>query len=128
MIGRDPDHFFEACLLGWGGARLADFDAAQLTAYRAAWRDPEVIRGMCNDYRAALDRDFADDAADAEARIACPTLVLYGADGVMARAYDVAGTWAGKCREVQAGAIPGGHFFPDTAPGATTAALKAFFG
>ncbi len=127
LIGHDPDAFFEACLLGWGGARLGEFDAGQLDAYRAAWRDPDTIRGMCNDYRAALAHDFADDAADLGTRVACPTLVLYGASGAMARNFDVPATWAAKCTDMQAGAIPGGHFFPDTAPEATAAALAAFF-
>lgn len=128
MIGHDPDAFFHACLLGWGGARLEDFDAGQLAAYRAAWCDPDTIRGMCNDYRAALTHDFEDDAADLDKRIACPVLVLYGANGAMARAYDVPATWAPKCARMQVQAIPGGHFFVDTAPGATAAALSAFLG
>ena len=128
MIGADPDAFFEACLLGWGGARLADFDAAQLAAYRAAWREADTIRGMCNDYRAALDVDFDDDAADLDRRVGCPVLVLYGAGGAMARAYDVPATWAQRCVSIEARTIPGGHFFPDTAPDATAAALAVFFG
>lgn len=128
LIGHDPDAFFEACLLGWGGARLEDFDARQLAAYRAAWRDAQVIRGMCNDYRATLADDFADDAADPGARALCPTLVLFGADGAMARAFDVPATWAQKCPDMRAQAIPGGHFFPDTAPDQTAQALAGFLG
>lgn len=126
LIGHDPDFFFEACLLGWGGARLEDFDADQLDAYRAAWRDTATIRGMCNDYRAALAHDFADDAADPGQRVACPTTVLYGAQGAMAREFDVPATWAAKCTDIRAAAIAGGHFFPDTAPEATAAAIAAF--
>ena len=127
MIGHDADAFYHACLLGWGGAHLSDFDANQLDAYRAAWRDPDTIRGMCNDYRAALSHDFDDDAADLDRKVTCPTLVLYGAQGAMARAYDVPGCWREKCTDMQAGSIPGGHFFPDTAPTETLAALRAFF-
>ncbi|SLN45093.1 Haloacetate dehalogenase H-1 [Roseovarius gaetbuli] len=126
MIAHDPDAFYHACLLGWGGAKLTDFDAALLDHYRRAWRDPDTIRGMCNDYRSALSHDFADDAADLDARIVCPTLILYGADGAMARAYDVPATWAQKCSQMQSATIPGGHFFPDTTPNATLAALRAF--
>jgi haloacetate dehalogenase len=125
MIAADPDAYFESCLLGWGGARLADFDAGQLAAYRAAWRDPDTIRGMCNDYRATLAHDMADDVADAEARIACPAHILYGAAGAMAQHYDVPATWAPRCTDMRAEALPGGHFFPDTAPQATLAALQA---
>ena len=128
MIEADPDAFFQACLLGWGGAQLSDFDAQQLAAYRAAWRDPDTIRGMCNDYRATLAHDIADDSADASARIASPALILYGASGAMAQHYDVPATWELKCADMRARAIPGGHFFPDTNPADTLAALAAFLG
>lgn len=128
MIGHDPDAYFESCLLGWGASKIEDFDPAQLAAYRAAWRDADTIRGMCNDYRAALEVDFALDAGDLDRRVACPTLVLYGADGAMAKAYDVPGTWAERCSDPRAKGIPGGHFFPDTAPGETAAALLEFLG
>jgi len=128
MIAHDPDAFFESCLLGWGKSDLSQFDATQLAAYRAAWRDPDTIRGMCNDYRAALDVDFHDDAADLTQRVTCPTLVAYGADGAMAQHYDMAAAWGPKCNDMQIRAIPGGHFFPDTSADETCAALSAFFG
>lgn len=126
MIAAEPDRYFQSCLLGWGGAQLDAFDADQLAHYRVAWRDPETIRGMCNDYRATLAHDIADDAADSEAQIPCPTLVPFGASGAMAEHYDVAATWAAKCRHMQAQAIPGGHFFPDTNASDTIAALRRF--
>ena len=126
MILNDPDRYYHSCLLGWGGATLDDFDPVQLAAYRAAWRDPDTTRGMCNDYRAAMRHDFDDDAADLGAQIACPALILYGADGAMARAYDVPRTWAPKCAQMTARAIPGGHFFPDTNPEGTLSALLDF--
>jgi haloacetate dehalogenase len=126
VIGRDPDHFFEACLLGWGGARLSDFDPTALTAYRAAWRDPAAIAGMCADYRAALSVDLADDAADLDRRVDCPALVLWGADGVMARRFDMAAAWADRLSDLHAVAMPGGHFFVDLHPAETAKALRAF--
>jgi len=128
MIAADPDSYFQSCLLGWGGAQLSDFDADQLARYRAAWRDPDTIRGMCNDYRATLGIDLADDGTDSEARIDAPTLILFGASGAMARHYDVPATWARKCRRLQAQAIPGGHFFPDTHPSETCTALHRLLG
>ncbi len=127
LIGHDPDAYYQSCLLGWGGATLEDFEADQLQAYRRAWRQPQTIRAMCDDYRAALVHDMEHDTADLGARIPCPTLILYGADGVMAKAYDVAATWAGKCTDMTTQAIPGGHFFPDTNPTATHTALQRFF-
>ncbi|MDA7428613.1 alpha/beta hydrolase [Primorskyibacter aestuariivivens] len=126
MIGHDPDHYFESCLLGWGGASLSDFAPEALAAYRQSWRRPETIRAMCDDYRAALLYDFAHDSAEPDARVTCPALVLFGADGAMAKHYDVAATWADKLTDMQSRAIPGGHFFPDTAPKATGEAVLEF--
>lgn len=126
LIGADPDYFFESCLLGWGGAQLSDFAPEAIAAYRAAWRRPEVIFGMCQDYRAAIAHDLALDGADLGRKICCPSLVLYGEDGVMAREYDVAATWEGWLADMTVVALPGGHFFPDTAPEPTLRAIQAF--
>lgn len=126
MIGADPDHFYEACLLGWGGAKVSDF--AAIEAFRMAWRDPATIAGMTNDYRAALAVDVHHDAEDVGRRFTGPTLVLYGAEGVMARLFDVPGTWNGWLEAMSAEAIPGGHFFPDQSPGETLGALRRFLG
>lgn len=125
LIGHDPDAYFESCLAGWGGD-LRDFDPDARKAYRTAWRDPACIRSMCNDYRAAIDVDFALDAADLDRKIDAPALVLYGADGIMGRAYDVPNTWADQLARVQSAAIPAGHFFPDTAPDTTARMLLEF--
>ena len=126
LIGADPDFFFESCLLGWGGSRLEDFAPDALAAYRAAWRRAEVIFAMCQDYRAALAHDLPHDTADLGRKVTCPALVLYGADGAMARAYDVPATWADRLANMRAHTIPGGHFFPDTAPDATADSLIGF--
>jgi len=127
MIAANPDAYFQSCLLGWGGAQLSDFDADQLAQYRIAWRNPDTIRGMCNDYRATLDLDTAHDRTDSPARIPCPTLILFGADGAMAQHYDVPATWAAKCAGLmQSAAVSGGHFFPDTSPSDTCAVLQRF--
>lgn len=127
LIGADPDYFFESCLLGWGASELGDFDPDQLSAYRAAWRDPDTIKGMCDDYRAAALIDVELDAADLDRRIACPVHILWGADGAMGKQYDVPATWADRCTSTpMATPIPGGHFFPDTAPEETAEALTRF--
>ena len=126
MILHDPDAYFESCLLGWGQSRLEDFAPDQLAAYRAAWRDPATVHGMCNDYRAAIDHDLALDAADLGRRVTCPTLVGWGADGAMGRAYDVAATWSDRLTHITPAPLPGGHFLVDTHPEPLTDALATF--
>ncbi|MEW9918645.1 alpha/beta fold hydrolase [Marimonas sp. MJW-29] len=127
MIGHDPDAFYESCLLGWGAAQLSDFDPDALAAYRQAWRDPETIRAMCDDYRAALDVDFDLDAADLDKRVTCPALVMYGADGIMGRVFDVPATWSDRLKKMESVSMPGGHFFVDEYPEKTAEALMSFF-
>ncbi|MEM9578384.1 MAG: alpha/beta hydrolase [Pseudomonadota bacterium] len=126
MIGHDPDAYFESCLLGWGAAQLEDFDEAALDAYRTAWRDKDTIRGMCADYRATLEVDFDLDAADLSKTVHAPALVLFGREGAMAKAYDVPATWKNRLSNMQAEAIPGGHFFIDQSPLETAKALRRF--
>jgi haloacetate dehalogenase len=126
LIASDPDAFFESCLTGWGAAALEDFDAEALAAYRAAWRSADAIRGMCADYRAASQIDFDLDAADLGRKVEAPALVLFGAGGAMARAYDIPATWAPQLAGMRAEAIPGGHFFVDQSPDETVAALLRF--
>ncbi len=126
MIKADPDFYYESCLLGWGAGALDDFAPSALEAYRKSWAEPDTIRAMCDDYRAALLYDFADDAADLNRTVDCPALVLFGADGAMAESYDVAQTWEDRLTMMQSQAIAGGHFFPDTNPQDTINALRSF--
>jgi haloacetate dehalogenase len=126
MISANPDLFYETCLFGWGAASPEDFDAEQLAAYRSSWHDAEAIAGGCNDYRAALSVDLADDLADQGQRISAPALILFGAAGAMAKLYDLPSTWAERCTKMEARAIPGGHFFPDSSPGEVIERVAAF--
>lgn len=126
LIGADPDYYYENCLGGWGKADLKQFPAKALDAYRKAWRDPDTIRGMCEDYRATLEYDFNYDAADLKQRLSCPALVLYGANGAMAAEYDVPQTWETRMTTMFSAPIPGGHFFVDESPDETVDALKGF--
>jgi haloacetate dehalogenase len=126
LIGADPDFFYETCLIGWGVARLADFGTEMLAEYRRCWRDPAMIHGSCSDYRAAATIDLEHDAADLGRKVGCPTLVLWGANGVMGRHFDVAAKWRERCSEVHPQSIAGGHFFVDRSPAETAQILSDF--
>ena len=126
MIGHDPDAYFESCLIGWGGATLRDFAPQAIAAYRNAWHDPETVRGMCADYRATLAYDFDLDATNLRDQIGCPALVLYGADGKMAQAFDVPDTWRERLKNMSSAPVTGGHFFVDQHPMETAEKLLWF--
>lgn len=126
LIGADPDFFYETCLVGWGAAKLEDFDSAQLEAYRQAWRDPAAIHGSCSDYRAAATIDLEHDAADLERKVEAPLLAFYGVDGLMAKLFDIPAEWRRRAANVRRASLPGGHFFPDILPEEAADVLVAF--
>jgi haloacetate dehalogenase len=126
LIAADPDYFYETCLLGWGSAKLENFDAAQLADYRRCWRKPSMIAGSCGDYRAAASIDLAIDMADIDTKVTAPSLVFYGQDGVMNKLYDIAAQWQKHLERMQTASLPGGHFFPDMLPKETARILLDF--
>ena len=126
FIGLDPDRFFETCLLGWGKARLDDFDAAQLAEYRRCWRDKAAIHAMCSDYKAAATIDLEHDTADIGTKLACPVLALWGTGGVMHKLFDMEAEWRKRCSNLEIATLPGGHFFIDHMPIETAQRLQAF--
>jgi haloacetate dehalogenase len=125
LIGHDPDYWIDTLLGAWGRCRDA-FAPEAVAEYKRCFRDAAAIHATCEDYRAGATVDLDDDAADAERRVEWPLLVLWGADGVVGRRYDVLAAWREKARDVCGAALPGGHFLPEEAPADTLAQLLAF--
>jgi haloacetate dehalogenase len=127
LIGADPDYFLEWTLESWAGRRQA-FDARALAEYRRAFRDPQVIRATCEDYRAGATVDVEADNADrGHRRIACPVLALWaGAHQAAESPWDPLEIWRGWARDVEGQPIPGGHFLPEESPEGVLAALRPF--
>lgn len=116
MIAKDPDFFYETCLVGWGATEVEDFDAEMIADYRRCWRNPEMIHGSCADYAAAGSRDLELDDADISRKVVCSTLVFYGSAGTMAKCFNIPAEWEKRCGEVHIASLPGGHFFVDQFP------------
>ena len=127
LIATDPDYFYETFLTNWGSTNLSMYSWDKLQAYRTAWRNPECIRAMCDDYRAAIHFDFGIDAVDLERRVTAPALIMWGTHGAMAKSYCMETIWHDRLTEYRAAAVEGGHFFPDTDPQKTYEALIEFF-
>ena len=128
MIGLDPDFFYETCLVGWGATRVEDFDAEMLADYRRCWRDPAMIHGTCSDYRAAATIDLDHDGADLDRKVLCPTLAFFGANGSMAKNFDIPAQWRKRCANVKVESLPGGHFFIDQFPEGAARVIARFVG
>jgi haloacetate dehalogenase len=97
-----------------------------IAEYRRCYADPATRHAICEDYRAAAGIDLAHDAADADARIAAPLLVLWGSMGTVGALWDVLATWRDKALDVRGHAIDCGHSLQEEAPGPLLAALEDF--
>ena len=131
MIGGDPLFYLHWTLGGWGSSGLGHIESAALTSYERCFRHPETIHAMCEDYRAAAGIDLEHDRASRAAgeRIACDTLVLWGARGVVDALFDPIGLWQAQCSaRVDGRALDGGHYLAEEMPTQTATALMEFFG
>lgn len=101
----------------------------EVAVYVKAYSQPGALRGAFNDYRAAPE-DVAQDEADADQLIDCPTLVLWGADSeVVPALFDVMQIWSSMAHNVRGAAIPHcGHLPPEEQPNVVNKELLTFLG
>lgn len=108
-----------------------DFFAPQALAdYHAAIRNPEMIRGMCEDYRAAATIDFEHDRASRAAgqRITCPLLILWGAKGKIGTWYNPIATWSRYADgPLQGHEVASGHYLAEESPAEVIRHFQDFF-
>ena len=129
LINAAPEAWFKAHTTRASDADWS-FHPEALADYLAAIKTPEMIRGMCEDYRAAASIDLEHDRASraAGAKVQCPLLVLWGAEGKIGQWYDALAVWQQYCSgPVTGGPIASGHYLAEEAPEAVTARLRAFF-
>ncbi|MCU0870514.1 MAG: alpha/beta hydrolase [Burkholderiales bacterium] len=125
MIAAAPEPFLRFMFRALSSVPDAIEEAA-FAEYLRVFCLPGTIRAGLEDYRAAATRDFADDAADLDRRVTCPTLALWGEHGKMHTLFDVLATWRDKAIDVSGHSLPCGHFIPEEAPDALLAALGPF--
>lgn len=125
IVGAGADFFFLEFM--FRGATDC-FAPEALADYQHCLANPETVRGICEDYRAGAGFDRKLDLAQrGKVKIACPTLVLWGAQSGVGAWYDVVETWHGWADDVQGHAIDSGHFLAEEKPTETLAALREFF-
>ena len=122
VINADPEAWYRINVEHMGSEASEDL--------WAALRDPEVVHGMLEDYRAGLtvDRE-ADDADRADGKtITCPVLVGWSTHDDMEALYgDLVAIWRPWADNVCGIAIESGHHMAEEAPAELAAALLGFF-
>jgi haloacetate dehalogenase len=126
MIAADPASWLKGCLSRWSMGNEQAFDPAVVSEFVRCFSNPEAIRCSCDDYRAAAGIDLTHDAADADQRIRCPLLVLWGSKGFVGRSYDVPALWREKALDVSGKGLPCGHFLPEEQADEVVRELVAF--
>jgi haloacetate dehalogenase len=122
LIGADPAFYLDWTLEEWCGTPDA-LTADAIAEYRRCF-DAATVHATCEDYRAGATIDLADDKAD-EAKIGCPLLVLWSAEG-LGLSYDVLSIWCEHAQTVQGRALDCGHFLAEERPEETSRELVAF--
>ena len=102
-------------------------DGDAFRTYVEAYRRPGALRGAMSDYRANAE-DVAQDKVDADIKIACPTLSLWGADfHAVGKMFDMAAIWAEMASDLRTLPIPEcGHLPQEEQPEQVNAALLDF--
>jgi pimeloyl-ACP methyl ester carboxylesterase len=115
-------HFFSDWCYDPNTISGADFDA-----YVAAYRAPGAVRGAMADYRAAAE-DVLQDEADADTRIGCPTMAIWGADfEAVGGSFDMAAVWSTMASQLRTEAIAQcGHLPHEEQPEIVNALLLDF--
>ncbi len=123
LIGRSVDEVLKHLM---GAVMPKGIEPEAYAEYRRCFSDPATIHAACEDYRAAASIDLEHDEADMDKKISCPVLVLWGANGLVGRKYDVLFVWKDRAKRVSGKALPGGHWLAEELPDQTLAEIKSF--
>lgn len=115
-------HFFSDWCYNPHTIEGADFDT-----YVKAYKRPGAVRGAMSDYRANAE-DVAQDKADADVRIACPTMAIWGEDFyAVGGMFDMKAVWESMAINLRAEPIARcGHLPQEEQPERVNALLLEF--
>lgn len=97
-------------------------------AYIDAYSAPGAVRGALSDYRANAE-DIEQDRADADIKIACPVLAMWGAEfDAVGKMFDMKSVWSEMADDLRTQAIEEcGHLPHEEQPTIVNALLEDFF-
>ncbi|HUS96072.1 MAG TPA: alpha/beta hydrolase [Hyphomicrobiaceae bacterium] len=132
-----PENIISAAVEPWFTAHTSRepkppgfFKPEALADYLDAARNPDMIRGMCEDYRAAItiDLDHDRESLSKGHKIACPLHVLWGANAKIEAWYDALEIWKNFASGPITGrSLPTGHYLAEEDPKGVIAEFQNFF-
>lgn len=126
FINKDPEFFIKWTLSAQAAPNF-QFDQDCLDDYIQCASDPNVVMGMCEDYRASwfFDKDIDKDGYG-KIKITCPLLILWGKYGNLSGS-DPITIWKKWAKNVEGKEVPGGHLIPEEASLETILSFYKFF-
>ncbi|MBL1406961.1 MAG: alpha/beta hydrolase [Rhizobiales bacterium] len=126
LIASDPDFYWlKKCCSGSAGA--SPFYWQALNEYLTHFRDPAVIHGSCEDYRAAVTIDIEHDNQD-ERKLTMPLHALWGKTGAIEKHFDCIALWKERAEIVSGHSVQGGHYLAEELPDTVIEEFLNFFG
>jgi haloacetate dehalogenase len=128
MIETDPP-FYIRSVMGGRHAGLAPFTEQAFAEYERCSRKPGWAHAICEDYRASNTIDLEHDREDRAngINLTCPTRVLWGGRGVVAKHFQVLDLWRNVADQVDGRALDSGHYIAEEVPEALIAEVQNFF-
>ena len=128
-VADKPERAILADADAWYGGDPEHMGEEAFQDFREATRDPAVIHGMLEDYRAGLGIDRQHDAEDRAngRKVLCPTMCLWSEfDDLEALYGDVLSIWQPWTTDLQGHSIKSGHHMAEEAPEELALALAGF--
>jgi haloacetate dehalogenase len=127
LIEADPAAYLRDLMGRRAGPSV--FSSAAWAEYERCALIPGTATSMCEDYRAAATIDLDHDRADRAAgrHLSQPLRVLWGAQGTVAKCFDVLALWREVATQVSGRALDCGHYIVEERPEDLLAELFQFF-
>jgi len=117
LIGANPEYWLKNHMGRHAGTGI--FSPARWLEYLTGASNPESMRAMCEDYRAASSIDLIHDRQDREQgkKLQMPLRVLWGEHGLVNRCFKPIEDWKKVSNQAVTGrTVPCGHYIPEELP------------
>jgi haloacetate dehalogenase len=117
LIMHDADLYLRS-VMGSRSAGMQPFTAEAYADYLRCLQLDGTARGICEDYRASATIDLQHDQIDLEAnrKVRCPLLILWGQQGTVGKCFEPLKEWAKVAEQVTGEALPCGHYIAEEQP------------